>query len=158
MNLTIEHQEEVRFNACFGEHQVTIDLPESHGGQGRGMAPPQLFIAALGGCAGVYVADYCDSQGIDYQGMRLSIDWDYENRPRRISSVRVRIELPGGDLPAAQVQGMLDAVHGCTLHNTLAHQPRFDIEVCSATDAMAGVARAAPADACEDGACCRPAR
>lgn len=157
MNLTIEHQEEVRFDARFGEHQVTIDLPESHGGQGRGMAPPQLFMAALGGCAGVYVADYCDSQGIDYKGMRLSVDWDYENRPRRISSVRVRIDMPGGELTAAQVQGMLDAVNGCTLHNTLAQQPRFDIEVRTALDATQGDAQAAPAEVCTDGACCRAA-
>jgi uncharacterized OsmC-like protein len=85
MGITIEHQKEVRFRARFGEHQVTIDLPESHGGQGRGMAPPQRFIAALGGCAGVYVADFCDSQGLDYQGLRLNVDWDYEDRPRRIS-------------------------------------------------------------------------
>jgi uncharacterized OsmC-like protein len=124
MSITIEHQEEVRFSARFGEHQVTIDLPESHGGQGRGMSPPHLFIAALGGCAGVYVADFCDSQGIDYQGMRLNVDWDYEDRPRRISSVHVRIELPGRSLTAAQVQGMLDAVQTCTQQKTRWHASR----------------------------------
>lgn len=52
---------------------MTIDLPKSLGGQGRGMAPPHLCIAALGGCAGVCVADFCDSQGIDYRGMRLNV-------------------------------------------------------------------------------------
>jgi uncharacterized OsmC-like protein len=94
MSITIQHHEDVRFSAHVGRHQVSIDLPESHGGQDSGMAPPQLFVAALGACAGVYAADHCDSQGIGYQGMRIELDWEIRDRPRRIGGVRVRIELP----------------------------------------------------------------
>jgi len=53
MSITIQHHEDVRFSAHFGRHQVSIDLPESHGGQDSGMTPPHLFVAALGACAGV---------------------------------------------------------------------------------------------------------
>jgi ribosomal protein S12 methylthiotransferase accessory factor len=157
MSLTLEHQEDVCFSARFGEHEVTIDLPQSHGGQGRGMAPPQLFVAALGGCAGVYVADYCDSQGIDYRGMRLNVDWGYDDRPRRISSVRIRVELPDQALTPAQLQGMLDTVHQCTLHNTLAQRPQLDAEVVAAASALSSAQRARAGNPCENGACCRAA-
>jgi ribosomal protein S12 methylthiotransferase accessory factor len=121
------------------------------------MAPPQLFIAALGGCAGVYVADFCDSQGIDYQGLRLNVDWDCEDRPRRISSVHVRIELSGRSLTAAQVQGMLDAVQTCTLQNRLAHRPQRKVDSAAVGDIDPRPPLDGTAALCEDGGCCRPA-
>ena len=134
MNITIQHHEDVRFSAHHGDHQVTIDLPESHGGNGRGMSPPQLFVASLGACVGVYVADYCDSHAIPYQGMRLHLEWKYKEKPRRIGCVRVRLELPSGPLSAEHQQGIHDSAQQCLLHNTLVQKPAFDVEVMS-TDA-----------------------
>lgn len=151
MSITIEHHEDVRFTAHAGPHCVTIDLPVSHGGSDGGMTPPQLFVAALGACAGVYTADYCDSQGIDCRGMRIHLDWEVHDRPRRIGAVRVRIEVPDTALSSSQVNGIRRSVGECLLHNTLAHPPRFEVEV-SAAPKPAPVA----AVLCESGACCRP--
>ena len=109
------------------------------------------FIAALGACAGVYTADYCDSQGIDCRGMRIHLDWDVHDRPRRIGSVRVRIDMPDAALSPAQVDGIRRSVDECLLHNTLAHQPQFAVEVSVAPDPVP-----AAAVRCESGACCRP--
>lgn len=157
MSHTIEHQEEVRFSARFGEHEGTIDLPHSHGGQGRGMAPPQLVIATLDGCAGANVADHGDSQGIDDQGMRLNVDWGWDDRPRRISSVDIRIELPDQALTPAQLQGMLDTVRPCTLHHTLAQRPPFNVEVVAGASTPSSPQQALAGDPCENGACGRAA-
>ena len=154
MSIMIQHHEDVRFSARCGSHHVTIDLPESHGGQDRGMTPPQLFITALGACAGVYVADYCDSQAISYQGMRLELDWNYMDRPRRIAGVRVRLELPSGPLTPDQEQGVRDSVQQCLLHNTLAHKPDFAVEFVS-TGAGSEAHRVGAAARCDSGACCR---
>lgn len=153
MSLVIQHHDEVRFSARAGRHQVDVDLPESHGGQDSGMTPPQLFIAALGACAGVYVADHCDSQGIDYQGMRIELDWDILERPRRIGGVQVHIALPGGTLTPAQVDGIRASVSDCLLHNTLAHPPQFRVEVTARADGLPAVPTALR---CETGTCCRP--
>jgi putative redox protein len=134
MSILIEHHEDVRFSARQGNHQVTIDLPESHGGNDQGMSPPQLFVSAIGACIGVYIADYCDNHAIQYQGMRLHLDWKYREKPRRISSVRVRVELPGGMLPAEHEQGIQNTVQHCLLHNTLANKPEFVVDVLPGQD------------------------
>ncbi len=153
--ITIQHHEDVRFSAHVGHHQVAIDLPHSHGGQDSGMAPPQLFVAALGACAGVYAADYCDSQGLDYRGMRLDLEWEIRERPRRIGHVRLRVELPH-DVPSpAQLAGLRASVADCLLHNTLAHPPELVVDIVPAAAAEAAVVVAA---ACDDGACCRSLR
>lgn len=154
MNIVIRHHEDVRFSAECGGHAVTIDLPQSHGGGDGGMTPPQLFIAALGDCAGVYMADYCDSQGIAYQGMRLTLDWDYVDRPRRISGVRLRLELPSGPLSPEQQQGIRASVQQCLLHNTLAYKPALAVEIVS-TGAGGEAHRVGATARCESGACCR---
>lgn len=154
MPITIEHHEDVRFTAQAGQHRVTIDLPESHGGSDSGMTPPQLFISALGACAGVYAADYCDSQGIDYRGMRITLDWDVHERPRRIGNVRVHIAMPNGSLTPAQIEGIRRSVGECLLHNTLAHRPGFEIDVTHpGADAPVALPPNMP---CESGVCCRP--
>jgi len=137
MSIVIQHQEDVLFNAQNGEHQVTIDLPESHGGSNRGMTPPQLFISALGACVGVYVADYCDNHAISYQGMRLHLDWKYREKPRRIGSVRVRIELPSGELAEDHNQGIQHTIEHCLLHNTLAMQPEFLVDIVTTPECAA---------------------
>jgi len=129
MGIVIQHLDEVRFSAHNGIHSVNIDLPESHGGGNSGMSPPQLFVAALGACVGVYVADYCDSRAIAYQGMRLCLDWKYREKPRRIGSVRVRLEIPSGNLSADDEQGIQASVQQCLLHNTLAQKPEFSVEI-----------------------------
>jgi len=154
MSITIQHHEDVRFSAHFGGHQVTIDLPESHGGQDRGMSPPQLFIAALGACAGVYVADYCDSRAISYQGMRLDLDWSYKDRPRRIAGVKLRLELPTGPLAPEHAQGIQDSVQQCLLHNTLAHRPEIDVEITS-IESGGESRRGGATPGCQSGVCCR---
>jgi uncharacterized OsmC-like protein len=153
--ITIHHREDVCFSAHAGRHQVAIDLPEGHGGQDSGMAPPRLFVAALGACAGVYATDYCDSQGVDYRGMRLDIDWETRERPRRIGHVRVRVELPHDELSPAQLDGLRASVVDCLLHNTLVHPPELVVDVVPT--AASSIATAAAA-ACDDGACCRPLR
>jgi uncharacterized OsmC-like protein len=114
MSIVIQHHQDVRFSIHHGDHQVTVDLPENHGGSDRGMSPPQLFVAALGACIGVYIADYCDSQAIPYQGLQLHLDWKLRDRPRRTSHVRVRVELPSSPLAAEHEQGTAYGTVCCT--------------------------------------------
>lgn len=129
MNITIQHHEDVHFSAHHENHKISIDLPENLGGGNRGMNPPQLFVAALGACVGVYVADYCDSHAIPYQGMQLQLSWKYKDKPRRIGSVNVRLELPSGSLSNEHQQGIQDSIQQCLLHNTLAQKPDFNVNI-----------------------------
>ncbi len=93
------------------------------------MSPPQLFVASLGACVGVYVAGYCDRHSISYQNMRLTLDWKYKDHPRRIGNVLVKLELPCGPLSAESQQGIQDSVQRCLQHNTLAHTPEFQVDI-----------------------------
>jgi uncharacterized OsmC-like protein len=132
MELTIHHEEELRFSARSGEHDLTIDLPVPLGGTGRGMTPPQLFIASLGACLGVYVVDYCETIGVPSQGLKVQMRWEQTGRPKRIGRIRAEIMFPHADVTPARLAAIRRVAEQCLLHNTLRQAPEFDIAITTA--------------------------
>lgn len=125
MKLTINHQDELRFNACNGSHNVTIDLPIHSGGTDQGMTPPDLFVSALGSCMGVYVVDYCERVNIPYDGLCIHLDWKVSEGPKRIGKVNADIELPFVSMTPEHEAGLREATERCLLHNTLHQAPKM---------------------------------
>lgn len=83
---------------------------------GMGPTPPDLFVASLAACVGIYVTTYCEKVGLDTTG--LTVDLDYEKGPHRMSGFSVRVRLPYADLGAraAAVQRVAEA---CLVHETI---------------------------------------
>jgi len=143
MQLTIHHEEELRFAAHCDDHRLVIDLPEPLGGTGRGMTPPQLFVASLGACLGVYVVDYCETVGVPSQGVKVHMRWEQSDRPKRIGRIRAQIDIPHAGISPARRTAIQRVAEQCLLHNTLKEMPVFDIAVTTADEAMAEAALAA---------------
>jgi putative redox protein len=139
MQLTITHEEELRFAAHSGEHRLMIDLPEPLGGTGRGMTPPQLFVASLGACLGVYIVDYCETIGVPSQGLRVQMHWEQSERPKRIGRIRAEIEMPEGGVAPARLAAIRRVAEQCLLHNTLKDAPQFTIEFTTAAPSAAAI-------------------
>jgi len=132
MQLTITHEEELRFAAHSGEHRLVVDLPVPLGGTNRGMTPPQLFVASLGACLGVYIVDYCETIGVPSQGLKVEMHWEQTERPKRIARIRAEIRLPEEGITPARLAAIRRVAEQCLLHNTLKAAPEFDIEFMTA--------------------------
>src|SRR5438132_632975 len=52
MEVRVRHVEGLQFEATARGHTVRCDQPQEMGGEDHGMTPPELFLAALGACAG----------------------------------------------------------------------------------------------------------
>lgn len=133
MELTIHHEEELRFAAHSGDHRLTIDLPEPLGGTGRGMTPPQLFVASLGACIGVYVVDYCETVGVSSQGLKVNMRWETADRPKRIGRIQADVTLPAGEVEPQRLAAIRRVAEQCLLHNTLKLTPEFDVSITTAS-------------------------
>ncbi len=129
MNIRIQHQEEMRFVAHVDKHQVICDLPIPHGGTDQGMSLPQLFIAAIGSCIGVYVVDCCENIGIDPNNLTLDLDWVMAMDPKRIKRINIKLDLPEQPLNADQTAEIEKAVNACMLHTTLTIQPEINLDM-----------------------------
>ncbi len=132
MQLTITHEEELRFAAHVAahgsEHSLVIDLPIPHGGTNRGMTPPQLFIASLGACIGVYVVDYCETVNVPSQGLKVLMHWEQSDRPKRIARIRAEIVMPEEGIQPERMAAIRRVAEQCLLHNTLKNAPEFTID------------------------------
>ena|SRR5690242_15451794 len=58
MEVYIEYLRGVQFEIKAGQHSLLSDQPVENGGQGGGLTPPELLMAALGSCAAYYALLY----------------------------------------------------------------------------------------------------
>lgn len=107
-------------------HQFAIDLAQDKGGQDLGMNPPEVFMASLGACVGVYVARYCQTAKLDAEGMKIELDWQLSDDKTRITSIDISFMLPKADIGRRR-QAILDVAHRCLLHNTILNAPEIRI-------------------------------
>ena len=127
MEMTISYKEGKKFIASCRNHEITIDQPLDNGGKDEGPTPPELFIASLGSCIGVYVLAYCKNAGIKTDGFAINTRWEKAKDPDRIGKIKIDIKLPedAGKRKAA----LLKVAEHCLVHNTIIHPPKIEIDL-----------------------------
>jgi uncharacterized OsmC-like protein len=125
MEATIRYLGEVRFEAEARGHRVICDQPVSNRGSDQGLTPPEFLLASLGTCAGYYAAEYLNTRGLPSHGLKIRVEGIKAAQPARIGSFKIDLTLP--ELEQRHRDGVLRAVRGCLVHNTLLHAPAIDI-------------------------------
>jgi uncharacterized OsmC-like protein len=87
-------------------------------GSDQGPTPPDLFVASLGSCVGVFVANYCRNAGTDVTDLSVDVAYAKAEDPTRLTNVRVRINLPHGDY-ARREKAILRVAERCPVHETV---------------------------------------
>ncbi len=128
MEMKVTYKGGKRFVATTRGHQLTIDQPKERNGSDRGMTPPELFIASLGSCIGVYIVNYCKNVGLNPNDMIVSIDWVLERNPSKISEIKVEITVPKIK-DEKRKNAFIRVAHQCTIHKLLIEVPKIGIEL-----------------------------
>lgn len=129
MEMKIEHSGGMQFKAKVRSHTVIIDQPKDGGGKDEGPTPPELFVASLGSCIGVYALWFCQKRKIPSEGMAINITWTKSaTPPARIDKIDAQIILPKGCPPEHQA-GLVEQVSKCLVHNSITHAPDIKITV-----------------------------
>ncbi len=115
-----------RVTAEYGGFSVETDQPTEAGGEGSAPAPFDLFLASIGTCAGIYVKGYCDTRGIDTEGLRLEMHVEREGDQRRVSRLALEIHLPP-EFPEKHRDGVVRAADLCAVKKHILHPPAFEI-------------------------------
>ena len=128
MEITVKYAGKQKFIAHAGRHQVVIDQPIEKGGNDEGMNPLEIFLVALGACAGVYAKSYCKNARIDASNLQISVSSDLSpDAPKRFKDIKVRIDL--GQNPGERQNALLNFVKNCPVHNTLVGKPSVEFEI-----------------------------
>jgi len=139
MEVIVEHLGSVQFEIKARQHTIACDQPPENGGFDEGMTPPELLLAALGSCAGFYVAQYMRKHKLPGEGMLVHVSAEKLKNPARMDDFHIEVQMPL-ELDAEHRNGVELAVHHCLIHNTLLHPPQIAVEVKNAALAKAAQA------------------
>lgn len=114
-----------RVDARFEGFVVHTDQPVEKGGEGSAPDPFALFLSSLAACAGFYVLAFCQTRGIPTEGLGVDLEPNAE-ASGRLSSVRIRIDLPAG-FPGKYVDGVRRAADACKVKATLSNPPVVEV-------------------------------
>jgi uncharacterized OsmC-like protein len=118
---------DMKFEAITRGHRVICDQPQANGGVDAGMTPPELFLAALGTCAGFYAAQYLRVRSLPSNALSIKVTADKATQPTRLGHFQIEVRAP--ELDPHHEAGVLRAVKSCLIHNTLLHPPTIEILV-----------------------------
>jgi len=112
-----------RIDAQLGHHLVHTDQPQDNGGEDTAPSPFELFLAAIGTCAGIFVQGFCAKRELPTAGILI------RERPRfddagALVGVDLDIEVPP-DFPEKYHEALVRVAEQCSVKKAIAAQPRF---------------------------------
>ena len=97
---------------------ITTDAPVDNKGRGEQFSPTDLFVTALGSCMLTIMGITADTHGFKIDGSKVRIDKIMGKSPRRVSHIKVIIDIHG-DLKDKQQQLLVKAAHHCPVSKSI---------------------------------------
>jgi len=126
--ITVQQEGAQEFAISVRKHELRSDMSLDDGGQDAGPSPTELLVCALGACLGMAVARYCQTIECPAGNIELYLTYQLADRPKRIESIVVDMELPEG-FPPERLPAVQRVVNSCPVHGTLTHPPKIDLEI-----------------------------
>lgn len=127
-SVSVSHLGGDRFEIAVRGHRITVDQPESLGGDDTAPTPTELFVASLASCSAFYARRYLSRHDLPVQGLRVETTYAMGTTPSRVSSFEVKVHLPEG-VPESRHKALLAMIDRCTVHGTLTHEPEVTISL-----------------------------
>jgi putative redox protein len=115
-----------------GEHVIRTDQPASGGGEDSAPAPFDLFLAAIGTCAGIYVVGFCQKRELPTEGIRIVQRNHLDPETRVLVRVELDIEVPPS-FPEKYRDALVRVADQCAVKKAIQAQPQFEVRTVVAT-------------------------
>ena len=116
-----------RVDASYVGFEIATDQAVDAGGDGSAPEPFDYFLASIATCAGIYVLGFCQKRNIPYEGVRLVQSWEHDEKSRRLTTIRINIEVPPG-FPEKYHKALIRAAAQCSVKKTMENPPEFVVE------------------------------
>ena len=115
-----------RVEARVGNHVVRTDQPVANGGEDGAPAPFSLFLAAIGTCAGIYVAGFCQKRGLPTEGIRIRQRSHFHPQTGALARVQLDVEVPP-TFPEKYREALVRVADQCAVKKAIQAQPVFEV-------------------------------
>jgi putative redox protein len=128
MTVQVRHTDGERFEVAVRGHTVVVDQPDAGD---EGPTPVELFVAGLAACVASLARLYLLRHGLPVRGLAVTAEHDVQERPSRVSDVRLVVRVPDG-VPEERRRALLAVASHCTVHNSLAAPPSVTLTAVDA--------------------------
>jgi ribosomal protein S12 methylthiotransferase accessory factor len=115
-----------RVETRIGRHHVRTDQPAAKGGEDGAPSPFDLFLAALGTCAGIYVAGFCQKRDLATEGIRIRQRSHFHPETGVLAKVELDIEVPPS-FPDKYREALVRVADQCAVKKAIQAQPVFEV-------------------------------
>ena len=105
---------------------ISTDAPIDNNGKGEKFSPTDLFAAALGSCMLTIMGITAKTHEFSIDGSNVDIDKIMGKNPRRVSSIKILINLRG-EFSDKEKQLLMKAAHHCPVSKSI--HPEINEEV-----------------------------
>ncbi|HNT29931.1 MAG TPA: OsmC family protein [bacterium] len=106
---------------------IETDQPVESGGENSAPSPFDLFVTAIGTCAGFYVLGFCQQRNIPTAGITLNLEKKFDQTKGMIGEIAIIINLPK-DFPPQYREAVIRAAELCAVKKHIADPPAFTID------------------------------
>jgi putative redox protein len=107
-------------------HSIRTDQPVNGGGENSAPSPFELFLAAIGTCAGIYIKSFCDQRNIPSEKIKIIQSAEYDKQTGLPTNIALDIQLPA-DFPDKYKDAVISSAELCKVKKTIANPPSFKI-------------------------------
>lgn len=112
-----------RVDAQFPGHLIHTDQPRDNGGEDTAPSPFQLFLAAIGTCAGIFVQGFCAKRNLPTEGIRILERPTYDEKGTLVK-VDLEIQVPPS-FPENYREALVRVADQCSVKKAIQAQPTF---------------------------------
>ena len=116
-----------KVNAIYKGFTIRTDQPEDVGGENTAPEPFDMFLASIGTCSGVYVADFCNERNIPTENIGIIMSIDRDGETNMVTRVTINVSLPP-EFPQKYLRAIEKAINMCTVKKHLQDPPEFLVE------------------------------
>jgi len=121
-----------RVDAQVGSHVVRTDQPRTNGGEDSAPTPFQLFLAAMGTCAGIFVQGFCAKRELPTDGIRI-VETPRLDENGILVGVDLEIQVPP-EFPEKYRDALVRVADQCSVKRAIEAQPRFEVRTVVAAE------------------------
>ena len=123
MRALARRREKLAHDVKAGDHTITVDEPESSGGDDLGPSPQELLAAALASCTAVTMEMYAQRKGWNASGLTVDVQYTPAERgcPTKFELV---MKMPP-HLDEEQIERLKVISAKCPVHRTLEGEVMF---------------------------------
>ncbi len=114
-----------RVDAQLDGHVVRTDQPRDMGGENTAPSPFELFLAAVGTCAGIFVQGFCAKRELPTEGIRILERPQYA-ADGTLVGVDLDIQVPPS-FPEKYRDALVRVADQCSVKKAIQAQPKFSV-------------------------------